>query len=142
MTDRDIITQARNIAIDVHADQTRRGGRPYVEHPMRVASMLHDYSPTVIAAAYLHDTIEDTELTADDLIAKGISVDVVNLVQLLTHHKSENYNDYLAFIFHEPDARLIKIADIVDNLSDDPTQRQKTKYFKALVYLSTPLTAK
>ena len=69
------------------------------------------------AAAVLHDVLEDSDMTADDLRRAGISEAVVWAVVCLTRNKGETYSDFIDRIRPEPVARLIKLADIEDNLN-------------------------
>lgn len=76
------VAAAKAIATIAHRFQTDKIGAPYIEHPRRVAGRLDD--PQQIAAAWLHDVIEDCGITADDLVKAGISQEVVAAVVLLT----------------------------------------------------------
>ena len=121
------------IAKDAHAGQVRRGGGLYVRHPIRVAGWFSDGVHQSVA--YLHDVIEDTELSADDLLAKGVDERVVQAVVAMTKVPGERYSDYLARVKADPLARAVKVADIADNLTDRPTDNQKDRYVRALIQL-------
>ena len=126
---------ARQIATRAHAGQTDKAGRPYIDHPRRVAARLVDLQEQ--AAAWLHDVIEDTEVTAEDLRNAGIDDEVIAAVQLLTRDGDED--GYYAGIAADPLAREVKLADIADNTDPartallDPETRQRlaTKYTNA-----------
>ena len=85
---------AFEIAKTAHAGQTDKAGLDYILHPLQVAAeMATDEEKAV---ALLHDIIEDTDVTADELLAKGLSVAVVEAVEALTKKTDQNYADYLA----------------------------------------------
>ena len=121
------------IATEAHAGQTRRGGAPYIEHPIRVAEFFEsDASRTV---AVLHDVLEDTPLTGRDLLNKGVDPATVSAVESLTHLRTQPYAEYIELISDFPFSTRIKVADILDNLMDNPTKNQKKKYKEALKVL-------
>lgn len=114
-----------------HTGQYRRDGKtPYFTHCEKVASLLEsDFEKCV---AYCHDLLEDYRCTADEL--NKYSPELLLLVRDMT--KPEGI-DYLTYIKYLPNrAKKIKIADIVANLSDSPSQKQIEKYNKALRILA------
>ena len=118
-----------------HEGQFRRDGvRPYILHPEAVAGRVAG-DPIAEAAAWLHDVIEDTSLRAEDLRKGGIPEEVIEVVLLLTNRNDLGYERYLATIAAHPVARRVKIADMLTNLSDQPTDRQIVKYAKGLLVL-------
>lgn len=129
------------VAKMAHKGQTDKAGRPYWEHPSRVAARLGQVSDEMLAAAWLHDVLEDTDLTRDDLRDFGLNWSVINWVEELTHKKNQSAEDYYAGI--GPSARKIKAADISDNLDperlsqldDDTIARLVRKYAKARMLL-------
>lgn len=130
-----MIDTAKQIAYISHAGQTRRDGRtPYLNHVADVVRRLEGERATVIATAWLHDTIEDTDLTLAELDKAGVPICVVESVKLLTRGK-ESYYSYLARIKENPIARKVKIADMQSNLADDPTEKQVIRYTSGLAYL-------
>jgi (p)ppGpp synthase/HD superfamily hydrolase len=130
-----IVAQARNLAHQAHSGQYRRDGiTPYIVHPEAVAARIVD-DPTAQAVAWLHDTLEDTDLTENALRAAGLGDDVVSTVRLLTRDPSQPYEDYLAAIKAHPIAKKVKIADMLANLSDHPSDKQIVKYAKGLLFL-------
>jgi (p)ppGpp synthase/HD superfamily hydrolase len=132
---------ARAIARQAHAGQTDKAGVPYIEHPAHVAA--HVQGDTAKAAAWLHDVVEDTPLTFDDLRATGIEDDVIGALRLLTHDKSVPYLDYVANLKHNDLARAVKLADLSHN-SDltrlptvtDTDRERVEKYRRAIALLS------
>lgn len=120
-----------------HEGQFRRDGiTPYITHPEAVAKSLEGEHPDVIAAAWLHDVLEDTAVGFSDLNNAGIPVQVIEAVALLTRWDGQHYEEYLQWITQDEIARKVKIADIRHNLSDAPTEKQIAKYGKALLILA------
>lgn len=119
-----------------HFGQTRRDGvTPYFSHCEDVASRLNEYDYAGRSVAYLHDSIEDTCVTRESLISKGVSKTIVDAVVALTKVKGESYDRYLMNVYNNPLARKVKIADMLSNLSDTPSERQVKKYAKGLQFL-------
>jgi (p)ppGpp synthase/HD superfamily hydrolase len=134
-----LIQAAEELAHTAHAGQTRRDGiTPYIGHPSRVAWKLAGRSPEIIAAAWLHDTLEDTKLTVEEMSRCGIPGSVIEAVQVLTKQPGVSYDQYLAAVKANPIAWRVKVADMLDNLSDSPTDRQIVKYAHGLLFLFTP----
>ena len=132
---------ALKIATEAHKGQVDKAGVPYINHPLTVASLVDTEEEKIVAL--LHDTIEDTNITEQDLLNYGFSNKIVEAVKLLTHNKNVPYMDYVAKIKDNELARKVKIADLTHN-SDlsrlkEITEKDKKryeKYQKALVYLS------
>lgn len=138
----DMTRAAIRIMWAAHKDQDDKSGVPYVFHPWHVAEQMKDEETA--AAALLHDVIEDSDITAEDLLAAGISEKVVNAVRLLTHRKEVPYMDYLAEIKQDPIARAVKLADLGHNsditrfdrpMTERDIERQE-KYMKAIAMLT------
>lgn len=133
-----MVQTAIAIAARAHGGQTRRDGvTPYIAHAADVAHRLRDNTDEVIATAWLHDTIEDSngEVTAGTLRSAGLPEEVVQAVSALTHQPGESYDVYLSRVKECAIAKQVKIQDILSNLSDGPIDRQIIKYAKALLYL-------
>ena len=101
------------IARKAHEGQTDKAGAPYIEHPAHVASQVE--GDTAKAVAWLHDVVEDTPLTFDDLRAAGNDDDVIAALRLLTHDKRVPYLDYVANLKHNELAHAVKLADLAHN---------------------------
>ena len=133
---KDMISKASQMAYRAHSGQFRRDGvTPYIRHPEDVAKRVGD-DPIAVAVAWLHDVLEDSSFTLKDLLERGIPPEVVDAVYILTHRRDIKYEDYIAVIARHPIARKVKIADILSNLSDKPTDKQIEKYARALLYFS------
>ncbi|MCL6577667.1 HD domain-containing protein [Kyrpidia sp.] len=104
---------ALRIAKQAHAGQTDKGGWPYIEHPLAVASMVHGSKEKIVAL--LHDVCEDSDIALEDLRAAGFDDDVIEAVRAITKMKGESYDAYLARVAANPIARAVKIADLRHN---------------------------
>jgi (p)ppGpp synthase/HD superfamily hydrolase len=140
------VSDAVAIATDAHKGQIDKSGKPYIGHPVRVMNRVSGEHERM--AAVLHDVIEDTSVTAEDLRAAGCPERVVEAVVALSHLPDEPQADYLARVAVDPIAVVVKHADIADNLSparfaalDEATQaRLRVKYDTALRLLASYLT--
>ena len=137
------IQLAQQVATLAHKDQFRRDGKtPYINHPQKVAELAAslNLSDQAIQAAWLHDTLEDTNLTSKDLVKAGFpKFGTVAMVEALTKKEEETYFDFIKRIkaTSSYETVCVKICDIVANLTDSPTQKQIEKYTKALTHLAT-----
>lgn len=137
-----MINIALSIAKKAHAGQVDKAGIDYIQHPLYVASQVKTEQEK--AVALLHDVLEDSDITAADLLAYGLSNEVVTAVQTLTKKKGQSYQDYLEKVKSNDLARVVKLADLKHNsdlsrlksVSDTDRERVK-KYKNAIYYLST-----
>jgi hypothetical protein len=146
-TKTDMVDQAGRasaIAALAHRGQTDKLGYPYIDQPARVATTFDRiFEPVEHCAAWLHDVIEDSDVTAQDLLDAGIWPVVAEAVLLLTRTADVPNEDYYELIRVNQFARAVKLADIADNLApwrvrqlDRETQaRLSKKYKKALIAL-------
>ncbi len=112
----DYINTALELAVKAHTGQVDKGnGLPYILHPLTVASRVR--TPEQKAAAILHDTLEDTNLTLDNLREAGIPERVVELVEILTDSKDGDFASYINKVAGDFDAAVVKHADLEDNLN-------------------------
>ena len=114
-----------------HDGQTDKIGAPYIFHPLRVASIFSDEMLQVIAV--LHDAVEDTDTALSDIDAR-LPQAVVNAVEALTRRSEESYKKFIDLVALNPNARLVKIADIRDNLRPG-TEHFRLRYEAALKVL-------
>ena len=108
-----MLRDAITLAALAHDGQAEKTGAPYIFHPLRVASTFSDEMLQVIAV--LHDLVEDTDTTLSDLDARFPQA-VVSAVEALTRRSEESYKEFIDRVARNPNARLVKIADIRDNL--------------------------
>ena len=111
---------AMRIAYNAHKDQVDKTGMPYIFHPFHLAEQMRDEA--LVCAALLHDVVEDTALTFDDLRQAGISDEVIVALALLTHADEVPYLQYVQHIKDSgnPIAIAVKLADLQHNA--DPTR--------------------
>lgn len=129
---------AIKIAIDAHAGQVDKGGQPYILHPLRVMLSVETDDERIVAV--LHDIVEDTTITANDLYwVHGFKPAIMIAVVALTRRQGEDYFDFIRRCMGNPLARAVKIADIRDNLdpkrplpSDPKAFDRAEKYRRAL----------
>lgn len=98
---------------EAHRDQTDKSGIPYVFHPIHVAEQMTDETTTVVAL--LHDVVEDTDYTLDDLRAMGFGEEAIDALALLTHREHVPYLQYVSQIKDNRIARAVKLADLRHN---------------------------
>ena len=136
MIESQMVSTARRIATQAHKGQTRWDKTPYIVHPERVARSIAERFDCsfMIAAALLHDVVEDTEVTLDDLRAeKDLEDMVIVFVDALTHRENETYLDFILRIKRSSDSAIeLKKADINDNLRDLRMGSRRDKYELAL----------
>lgn len=131
--------KAMIIAYNAHKNQLDKAGIPYIYHPIHLAEQMDTETECIVAL--LHDVVEDTDITFDDL-EKEFPKDSIEALKLLTHDKSVDYMEYIKAIKENDIAKKVKIADLIHN-SDETrleniTQKdvlRKEKYKKALEVL-------
>lgn len=123
------IDVAEKIATAAHKGQFRRGGDPYITHPARIAARVEDRLKPI---AWLHDVVEDTDITIANLRSMGFPDYVLDAVELLTHRKLDSNEVYWKKLLTNKDAATVKLEDIRDNLASAPSEYSKEKYARAL----------
>lgn len=113
------VARAMLIAYEAHKGVNRKTGEPYVNHVLRVAKRLQDagFNSNVISVAVLHDAVEDSDLTLDDLRREGFNEMIVSGVDSVTKREGEAYEDAIARAAAHPIGRLVKLSDNLDNTS-------------------------
>ena len=132
--------RALALCFEAHKDQKDKSGLPYVFHPFHLAEQMEDEDTTIVAL--LHDVIEDTEYTIEDLQKAGFTQNVISAIALMTHDPQVPYMEYVRAIKSNPIARAVKLADLRHNSDmtrlDIITQRDEEraqKYLDAIVVL-------
>ena len=115
--------KAMKVCYRAHKKQVDKSGVPYVFHPFHVAEQMTTEASTIVAL--LHDVVEDTKYTLDDIAALGFGKEIVEAVALMTHEKDVPYMDYVAKLKDNPIAREVKLADLAHN--SDPARLGKIK---------------
>ena len=133
--------RAELFAKSIHHNQLDKAGRPYVEHLQAVVNNLVEPTEEMIAVAWLHDSVEDTEITPNDL-SRYFGDIVSDAVSAITKVKGESYDKYLSRVKANPIARLVKIADLTHNMDlsrlpvvTEKDLARKEKYVKAKAFL-------
>jgi (p)ppGpp synthase/HD superfamily hydrolase len=117
--------RALEIAVEAHKNQKQKDGSPYALHPIKLSLTLKTEEQKIVAL--LHDVVEDTYWTFEDLIKEGFSVNVIEALRLLTHTDGSPYEDYVERLAANPLARAVKKADLTDNMDlkriPEPTEK-------------------
>ena len=109
------LQRAIEIAVSAHKGQLQKNGLPYVLHPLSLMQSVRSVNAKITAV--LHDVVEDTAWTMEDLEAEGFSKQVLAALDCLTHTPEESYEDYISKIRTNPLAREVKLADLQDNMN-------------------------
>ena len=130
---------ALKLCFEAHKDQIDKSGMPYVFHPLHLAEQMSDENTTIVAL--LHDVIEDTEYTLDDLRKFGFAENVLSAISLMTHADDVPYMEYVVKIKTNPIAKAVKLADLKHN-SDmsrldriTQTDEERAKKYKQAIEL-------
>ena len=123
-----------------HKDQVDKSGLPYVFHPFHLAEQMESEKETCVAL--LHDVMEDSAYTAEDIRAAGMSDEVLEALALMTHDPKVPYMDYVSQLADNPLARKVKLADLrhnsdtsrLDTVSERDLERV-AKYAQAVALL-------
>ena len=108
------LERAIEIAVRAHAGQVDKAGQPYILHPLRVMFAVKSLHERM--AAVLHDVVEDTQVTLDNLRAEGFPTEVLDAVSALTKTKGEARIAAAKRAAENPIARVVKLADGADNM--------------------------
>lgn len=116
------------IAYKAHEGQVDKTGVPYIFHPFHLAESMTDENSTIVAL--LHDVIEDTDWTIDDLEKEGFNEDILTALKLMTHNPAEPYMDYISRLSTCPVARQVKLADLYHNSDQTRVENPDEKMLK------------
>ena len=134
------LERAIEIAARTHAGQTDKGGAPYILHPLRVMLRVAPGAQQIVAV--LHDVVEDSDVTFEDLEREGFAAEVISGLRSVTKVAGESYEDFVARAARDPVGKAVKRADLMEN-SDlsriaEPSQKdleRVEKYGRAIAYL-------
>lgn len=137
--------KAMKIAYEAHHGKFDCNGVPYIFHPIHVAEQMTD--ELTACAALLHDVVEDTSVTFDDL-SKVFPEEIISVLKLLTHDKDTDYFEYIRKIKENPQAKAVKLADLAhnsdqsrivcpENVPEEKRNSWKRKYAKAIEILTS-----
>ncbi len=139
-----LIELAANYAGREHTGQVRRGSDiPYIIHPTRVADRVRNKTDhegrtnfhRYVAVAWLHDVVEDGASDQEVALRAVFPNEVADAVMAMTKSGGEDYGEYIQRVRENKIARLVKIEDILENISDTPTKRKLRVYARALITL-------
>jgi len=109
------IEKAIEIAARAHAGAEDKQGQPYILHPLRVMQGVENSDAQIVAI--LHDVVEDTGLSLDDIRAEGFSEAAIGALNLVTHRADQPYAEYVIACKQNELARQVKLSDLRDNAS-------------------------
>ena len=133
--------KALKLCFEAHKEQKDKSGMPYVFHPFHLAEEMTTEETTIVAL--LHDLVEDTNYTIEDLTQMGFDQAITDAIALMTHAEGVDYMDYVRKIKSNPIARKVKLADLRHNSDlsrldavDEKALQRREKYIKAIELLS------
>lgn len=143
MKQQQLLEQAIYIALQAHKGKADKGDNPYILHPLRVMLTMETTEEKIVAV--LHDVIEDSGFTIQQLKQNGFSKKVLDAVSLLTKKENQSYQDYISVIKKNPLAVKVKLADLKDNMNTKrlkkitEADRERIKKYKAAYkFLTAP----
>lgn len=110
-----MLSAAIHIATNAHHGQFDKGGNPYILHPFAVMGLLENPDEELQCMALLHDVVEDTKITYNELREAGMSERVIDAVRILTKQRGQSYEEYKELVFSSKDAMIVKMADLTHN---------------------------
>lgn len=132
--------KALSLCFEAHKNQKDKSGLPYVFHPFHLAEQMETEETTIVAL--LHDVVEDTDYTIEDITEMGYSKAVTDAIALMTHQDGVDYMEYVLAIKENPIARAVKLADLRHNsdlsrldVVDEKALKRREKYLKAMAIL-------
>lgn len=130
-----MLEKAILIATKAHQGQIDKAGQPYILHPLRV--MMNCETDVEKICAVLHDVVEDTTITLDNLKEDGFSEDILEVVDLLTRRSDESYDEFIERIYGNETACKVKLADLRDNMDlcriENPTDADYSRIDKYVI---------
>lgn len=141
-----MLAKAISVAAQAHEEQFDRSGQPYILHALKVMQTVKSKDSEVLQAAVLHDVLEDTDVSMEDLQEMGFSKRMLLILDTITHKEEDSYDTYILQIGQLREAALIKMADLKHN-SDitrlkgvkDKDLARIAKYHKAYLHLKAAL---
>lgn len=127
----DLTKKAMRLAYKAHDGQYDKGGVPYVFHPFHVAEQMH--SEYDICVALMHDVLEDTDYTIDDIRILGFPQDILDALVCITRDKKLSYEDYILIVKTNEIATRVKLADLEHNSDTSRLPGDDTAYNNSLL---------
>ena len=132
--------KALKLCFEAHKNQIDKSDMPYVFHPFHLAEQMETEETTIVAL--LHDVVEDTDYTIENLADMGFSESVINAISLLTHDPEVDYMEYVLAVKKNPIAKAVKLADLRHNsdlsrldVVDEWALTRNEKYLRAIALL-------
>ncbi len=119
------LEKALSLALKAHQGQKDKSGQPYILHPVRVMLRFQETEARIVAL--LHDVLEDSDISIDELQHAGFGTKIIEAVRCLTRKPNEEYLDYIRRIKENPLARKVKLADLKDNLDVNRLEELQAK---------------
>lgn len=133
----ELLSKAIVIATKAHDGQIDKGGKPYILHPLSVMMKCGNYKEKIVAV--LHDVIEDTDITYDDLRQEGFDEEIIEAIDSVTRRNGESYMEFIRRCKQNSIGKYVKVADLKDNMDisriPNPTKKdydRVEKYKKAM----------
>lgn len=142
MNEEKLLEKAYELCLVKHAGQTDKVGKPYFMHPFRVAERCDNVTQKIVAL--LHDTLEDTDVTPDFLIAEGFPQEIIDGILSVTRREGEDYHEFIKRASENPIGRIVKLHDLEDNMDvrrlkfiDDSMRDRLNRYIRSYHFLTT-----
>lgn len=133
--------KALKLSFEAHKNQVDKSGMPYVYHPFHLAEQMNTEDTVIVAL--LHDVVEDTDYTLEDIRMMGFPEQVIKALALMTHNQSVPYMEYVAKLKDNPIAKAVKLADLKHNrdlsrldVVDEKARKRVEKYTTAIKFLT------
>ena len=110
-----MLEKAIALAVEAHKGQRNKLAGPYILHPLRVMLRLQGETEQIVGV--LHDVVEDTEISFDDLAQMGFSAEIIAALDGVTRREGESYSDFVERSLQNPISRRVKLADLEDNMN-------------------------
>jgi len=114
MTELQLLEKAIGIAVEAHRGKQDRYGAPFILHPLRVMGRVSTAEAQTVAV--LHDVVEDTRWTFEDLEAEGFPPRIIEALKRVTKQEGEEYEQFVRRSASNPLARIVRLADLEDNM--------------------------
>lgn len=113
--DNTLLESALKIAIKAHEGQTDKAGKAYILHPLRIASNCSTIETQIVAL--LHDVVEDSSITLEDLKTSGFPDTIIDAIDSVTRRRNESYMDFVCRCSKNPIGKAVKLLDLDDNMN-------------------------
>ena len=120
-----MLEEAIALAVEAHKKQKDKSGQPYILHPLRVMFRLQSETERIVAV--LHDVVEDSEITFDDLRQMGYNEEVIEALDGVTRREEETYEEFINRSQQNPISRRVKFSDLEDNMDIRRLSRELTE---------------